>query len=50
MGMIITFDLGNPDSPYYDESLAPDLDQFLSAFKGTRIVSTDPPRHRILCR
>jgi peptide/nickel transport system substrate-binding protein len=42
MGMIITFDLGNPDSPYYDESLAPNLDQFLSAFKGTRVVSTDP--------
>ena len=42
MGMIINFDLGNPDSPYYDESKAPDLDQFLSAFKGIRIVSTDP--------
>lgn len=42
MNMIITFDLGNPDSPYYDESLAPNLEQFLSAFKGTRIVSTDP--------
>lgn len=42
MGMIITFDLGNPDSPYYDESLTPDLDQFLSAFKGMRVVSTDP--------
>jgi peptide/nickel transport system substrate-binding protein len=42
MGMITTFDLGNPDSPYYDESLAPTLDQFLSAFKGTRIISTDP--------
>jgi peptide/nickel transport system substrate-binding protein len=42
MGMIITFDLGNPDSPYYDESLAPSLAQFLSAFRGTRVVSTDP--------
>ncbi|MBK7897596.1 MAG: ABC transporter substrate-binding protein [Anaerolineaceae bacterium] len=42
MGMIITFDLGNPDSPYYDESLAPNLAQFLSAFRGTRVVSTDP--------
>jgi len=39
MGMIVTFDLGNPESPYYDESLAPNLEQFLSAFKGTRIVS-----------
>jgi peptide/nickel transport system substrate-binding protein len=42
MGMIITFDLGNPDSPYYDEALAPGLAQFLSSFKGTRVVSTDP--------
>lgn len=42
MGMILKFDLGNPDSPYYDESLAPSVDQFTSAFKGTRIISTDP--------
>lgn len=42
MGMITTFDLGNEASPYYDESLAPGLDQFLSAFKGMRVVSTDP--------
>jgi peptide/nickel transport system substrate-binding protein len=42
MLMITTMDLGNPDSPYYDESLAPVLDQFLSSFKGVRIVSTDP--------
>jgi peptide/nickel transport system substrate-binding protein len=42
MGMILTFDLGNPDSPYYDESLAPNLEQFLSSFKGFRVVSTDP--------
>jgi peptide/nickel transport system substrate-binding protein len=42
MGMIIAHDLGNPDSPYYDESKVPDLDQFLSAFKGFRILSTDP--------
>ena len=42
MGMIVTFDLANPSSPYYDESLVPTLDQFLSAFKGVRIVSTDP--------
>jgi peptide/nickel transport system substrate-binding protein len=42
MGMIVTFDLANPDSPYYDESLVPTLDQFLSSFKGVRVVSTDP--------
>lgn len=42
MGMIVTFDLAKEDSPYYDESLVPDLEQFLSAFKGVRIVSTDP--------
>lgn len=40
--MIITFDLANPDSPYYDEAQVPDLDQFLSSFKGMRVVSTDP--------
>ncbi|MFN2121964.1 MAG: ABC transporter substrate-binding protein, partial [Candidatus Promineifilaceae bacterium] len=42
MGMIINFDLGNEASPYYDENLVPDLEQFLSAFKGVRIVSEDP--------
>jgi peptide/nickel transport system substrate-binding protein len=42
IGMILTFDLAKEGSPYYDESLVPDLDQFLSAFKGVRIVSTDP--------
>ncbi len=42
MAMIVEFDLGNEASPNYDESLAPNLDQFLSAFKATKIVSTDP--------
>ena len=42
MGMIVNFDLAKEASPYYDESKVPDLDQFLSAFKGLRIVSTDP--------
>jgi len=42
MGMISTLDLGNPDSPYYDEALVPGLEQFLANFKGVRIVSTDP--------
>ena len=42
MGMIHKFDLGDENSPYYDESQAPNLEQFLSGFKGLRIVSTDP--------
>lgn len=42
MLMIAQFDLGNPDSPYYDENLAPSLQQFLAAFKGVRIASVDP--------
>ena len=42
MGMITKFDLADEASPYYDENLAPDLEQFLSAFKGLRIVSEDP--------
>jgi peptide/nickel transport system substrate-binding protein len=42
MVMITSFDLGDPASPYYDEALVPTRDQFLSAFKGVRIASTDP--------
>jgi peptide/nickel transport system substrate-binding protein len=42
MGMITNFDLGDENSPYYDENLVSNRDQFLSAFKGVRIVSTDP--------
>jgi peptide/nickel transport system substrate-binding protein len=42
MGIILTFDLGNEASPYYNESLGPVLDQFMEAFRGLRIVSTDP--------
>lgn len=42
MGMITNFDLGDENSPYYDENLVSNRDQFLSAFKGIRIVSTDP--------
>lgn len=42
MLMITRFDLANPDSPYYDENLVPNLDQFMAAFKGVRIASTDP--------
>jgi len=40
--MITTFDLGKPDSPYYDESQAPVLESFMSQFKGVKIVSTSP--------
>jgi peptide/nickel transport system substrate-binding protein len=42
IGMISNFDLGDEASPYYDENLVPNREQFLSAFKGVRIVSTDP--------
>jgi peptide/nickel transport system substrate-binding protein len=42
IGMITAFDLADEASPYYDENLAPDLEQFLAAFKGLRIVSEDP--------
>ncbi len=42
MGMILTFDRGKEASPIYDEAVVPDLDSFLSHFKGVRIVSTDP--------
>ncbi len=42
MGMILTFDRGKEDSPIYDESAVPDLESFLSHFKGVRILSTDP--------
>jgi peptide/nickel transport system substrate-binding protein len=42
MPIILTFDLANEASPYYDESLVPGLEQFLSSFKGMRIASTDP--------
>ena len=42
MGLITNFDLADEASPYYDENLVSNRDQFLSAFKGMRIVSTDP--------
>ena len=42
MGMITQFDLANENSPYYDENLAPDQEQFFSSFRGMRIASTDP--------
>jgi peptide/nickel transport system substrate-binding protein len=42
MAMIMQFDNAKPDSPIYDESLAPALGAILATFKGYRIVSTDP--------
>ncbi len=42
MGMILTLDLGKAESPYFDAAQAPALEAFLQAFKGVRIVSTDP--------
>jgi len=42
MNMIVTFDKGKADSANYDESLAPQVDAFLSHFRGVTIDSTDP--------
>ena len=42
MGMITSFDLGDPASANYDESLVPNREQFLAAFRGVRIASVDP--------
>jgi len=42
LNMILQFDRGMEDSLIYDESYAPDLAQFMSHFKGFKIVSTDP--------
>jgi len=40
--MIMQFDPGKKDSPIYDASMEANVQQFLSHFKGVRIVSTDP--------
>jgi peptide/nickel transport system substrate-binding protein len=42
MNMITQFDLGDENSPYYDENLVPDREQALSSLKGVRIASEDP--------
>ncbi len=42
MRMIMVFDYGKPESAIYDEALAPQVDAFLSHFKGIVIESTDP--------
>jgi peptide/nickel transport system substrate-binding protein len=40
--MILTFDRGNPESIIYDESALAALENFMTTFKGVRIVSTSP--------
>ncbi|MBI3737506.1 MAG: ABC transporter substrate-binding protein, partial [Chloroflexi bacterium] len=42
MQMIMVFDQGKPESPIYDEDVAPNLEAYLSHFKGVQIVSTSP--------
>lgn len=42
LGMILTFDRGKEESPIFDESAKPNLESFLTHFRGVRIVSTDP--------
>jgi peptide/nickel transport system substrate-binding protein len=42
LSMILTFDRANAKSKYYDEVTVPDFESFIAAFRGVRIVSTDP--------
>jgi len=42
MNMIITFDWGKPESPIFDQAYAPNLEYFMTTFRGVKIVSTDP--------
>jgi len=42
MYMIVTFDRGKVGGTIYDEALAPQVDAFLSHFRGVTIDSTDP--------
>jgi peptide/nickel transport system substrate-binding protein len=42
MAMILGMDRGQEASPYYDASRTAALNTFLAAFKGVKIVSTDP--------
>jgi peptide/nickel transport system substrate-binding protein len=42
MFMITTFDRGQEASQYFDSSKTAALNQFLAAFKGVKITSTDP--------
>lgn len=42
MNIIMTFDRAKPESAIYDEQAVPGFEAFMEAFKGIRIVSTDP--------
>jgi peptide/nickel transport system substrate-binding protein len=42
MALIMTFDRAKPDSAIYDEQAVPTFESFMSAFRGVKIVSTDP--------
>ena len=42
LNMILTFDRGKEASPVFDQSQVGVVNSFLSAFKGVKIVSTDP--------
>jgi len=42
MGMIMTFDRAKEGSAIYDPQAVPQFETFMSAFKGMKIVSTDP--------
>lgn len=42
LAMITVFDLGDEASANYDPSLTANLSQFLSSFKGVRIISENP--------
>jgi peptide/nickel transport system substrate-binding protein len=42
MAMITQFDLPNPESAYHDPAQIPSFNQFMTSFKGIRIVSEDP--------
>lgn len=42
MGIILTFDRAKEASAVYDEAYVPNFDSFMSAFRGVKVVSTDP--------
>ncbi len=42
MGMILTFDRAQEDSPYYDAAAVATYNSIMSAFRGVKILSTDP--------
>ena len=42
LGMILSFDLGKPESAIYDEAQVSALESFLASFRGVKIVSENP--------